>query len=293
MNHFEKDLKEIATPDLFLPMLRAKQEELLGIIDSKRKALNCAPQGRLRIAVNRGKPQWFHVGSGSSQDSAIESQQGTYIPQSDEKLARRLAQKSYDEKVLAAARTSLNVIEKFLDSYEKNSVNDVAVKMHEARQALIRPVICPDEKFTRMWESVPYEGKGLDDCVGVFTARGERVRSKSEVIIANTLHSLNIPYRYEFPHKMALMKTNGGKNTRSAVFYPDFTCLNLRTRQEFVWEHFGLVEDEDYARNMVSKIEHFAKNGFYPGVNLITTSETREIPLDSALVRLYAEKYLL
>lgn len=281
MDQVEKDLKEIATPDLFLSMLHAKQEELLAIIDSKRKSLNRAPQGRLRIAVNRGKPQWFHV-DGAGKNSAVESQQGTYIPQANEKLARRLAQKSYDGKVLAAARTSLNAIEEFLKTYEKNSVNDIAVKMHEARQALICPVIYSDEKFTGAWEAVSYVGKDFDGGVGLFTSRGERVRSKSEVIIADALARHKIPYRYEFPHKMGRL-----------TFYPDFTCLNLRTRQEFIWEHFGLVEDEDYAKNMVSKMEHFAKNGFYPGVNLITTSETRESPLDSTLVRLYAEKYLL
>lgn len=327
MNYSEKDLKETSTPDLFLPMLLAKREELLAIIDSKRKALMRAPQGRLRIAVKRGTPQWFHVSEAQTKTSAVgdvakletealnmsagrsisgehaneqmkmnpqkslsrkpllnrAAQRGTYLPQTEEKLARRLAQKSYDEKVLETARKSLAAIEAFLNVYEKNSVNEVAGKMHEARQTLLRPVMLSDQVLAARWQAIPYEGKDFGEgTVMLATTRGELVRSKSEVIIANTLHSLNIPYRYEFPHKFGRM-----------IFHPDFTCLNLRTRQTFIWEHFGLVEDVGYAKNMVSKTELFARNCFLPGINLITTSETLDSPLDSELVQLYAERYLL
>lgn len=306
MNCSEKNLRETVTPDLFLPMLRVKLMELQSLIKGKQMALTNTPAGRLRLAMCHGSPQWYLVSDTDSMKTGVtpdfdksgngccmkvrsrgrkpnvNRSRGTYIPRSEKALVERLVQKNYDESVLEAAEKARTAIEKFISAYERANVNGIFGTMHTARQALTRPVAYPDEEFARMWESLPYEGKDFDGVAELWTARGERVRSKSEVIIADTLARLKIPYRYEFPHKMG-----------RATFYPDFTCLNLRTRQEFIWEHFGLVEDEDYAKNMVGKMGLFAKNGFYPGANLITTSETRESPLDSALVRLYAEKYLL
>ncbi|MEE3440399.1 MAG: hypothetical protein VZR07_10670, partial [Ruminococcus sp.] len=50
------------------------------------------------------------------------------------------------------------------------------------------------------------------------TQRGEIVRSKSEVIIADALYYANIPYHYEKPIKVG-----------DRVIYPDFTVLNVKT----------------------------------------------------------------
>ena len=49
------------------------------------------------------------------------------------------------------------------------------------------------------------------------TSRGERVRSKSEVIIADTLDRLKIPYRYEFPHQLKVTGTAAVEVTDLAI----------------------------------------------------------------------------
>ena len=51
-----------------------------------------------------------------------------------------------------------------------------------------------------------------DDMSNYITDAGERVRSKSELVIANLLYKNNIPYMYECPLKI-------NNNT----VYPDFT----------------------------------------------------------------------
>ena len=60
------------------------------------------------------------------------------------------------------------------------------------------------------------------------TLAGHKVRSKSEVIIANLLYTNHIPYRYE-----AALALN------ELTVYPDFTILHPTTQQFFYWEHFG------------------------------------------------------
>ena len=50
-----------------------------------------------------------------------------------------------------------------------------------------------------------------------YTIKGERVRSKSEKIIADELYRYQIPYKYEFPLTLAT-------HNRNIQLYPDFTA---------------------------------------------------------------------
>ena len=208
------DIKEQYTLDLLEPILQAKVQELQSLISSKKKSLKHAPDGRLRISMHRGKPQWFHVADarlpgGSAEDGgAVPRPGGVFIPASEGNFARSLAQKMYDQGVLAAAEKSLSAVERFMDDYLPVDIAGIYANLHESRQSLVVPVRLLDEEFVRRWKAVAYEGRGFDaDTPELFTAGGERVRSKSEVIIADTLARLGIPYRYEYPHKM---RVSGG-----------------------------------------------------------------------------------
>ena len=98
---------------------------------------------------------------------------------------------------------------------------------------------------------------------------------------------MNIPYHYEFPIK--LLAEDGSKIT----VHPDFLCLNPRTRKEFLWEHFGRMDDIEYATGTVRKLKLFAKNDIFPGKNLITTHETSDQPLNTSLIKKIAEEFLI
>ena len=69
------------------------------------------------------------------------------------------------------------------------------------------------------------------------TKRGDLVRSKSEVIIANELLSQGVErYAYE----QALKLPSG------AIRYPDFTIIDDDTGETFYWEHLGLLHNPEY-----------------------------------------------
>lgn len=168
--------------------------------------------------------------------------------------------------------------------------------MLPARRKFVQPVRLPDEEFAEQWLAVKYSGKGMAvDAPLLETSRGERVRSKSEVIIADTLDRLKIPYRYEFPHQLKVRRNSRGRDSsrRTVTFHPDFTCLNIRTRREFIWEHFGRMDDLEYIAETLGKFETYTANGIFPGETLIFTMETQERPLNSATVEALARKYLL
>ena len=121
------------------------------------------------------------------------------------------------------------------------------------------------------------------DDTKIYSDRGERVRSKSEKIIADKLCKENIMYRYEYPLETPY----------SGVIYPDFTILDEERRRNIIYEHFGMMDDAEYACNAVAKIEMYLNSGYFWGDNLIFTMETHEKPLNSKIVRDLAKKYLI
>jgi len=62
------------------------------------------------------------------------------------------------------------------------------------------------------------------------TARGEMVRSKSEVIIANALTAKCVDYAYERPLTI-----------EGVTKYPDFTIEDMESGRILYWEHCGML----------------------------------------------------
>ena len=77
------------------------------------------------------------------------------------------------------------------------------------------------------------------------------------------------------------------------IVYPDFTFYSKRLRQEIYWEHEGLMDNQEYARAAVKKINSYQMNGIFPGERLILTYETTQDIIDSKLMKTLTERYLL
>ena len=154
--------------------------------------------------------------------------------------------------------------------------------MNKTRQTLITPATLTNEQYIEEWQRVTWQGIPFtEDAQEYYTSNKDRVRSKSEVIIADTLARTGIPYRYEYPLELS------GK-----TFHPDFLCLNLRTRQEFIWEHFGMLDSSEYLEKSIQKIKIFNENGYFPGKNLIITMETKINGINTQQLELIIENYL-
>jgi hypothetical protein len=95
------------------------------------------------------------------------------------------------------------------------------------------------------------------------TTRGELVRSKSELAIANHLHHLGLDYLYERP-------LEGTKAL--GLLRPDFSFVD-DAGDIVVWEHLGMMNRDDYRRSWEWKRKWYEENGFLEGKNLFTTDE--------------------
>jgi energy-coupling factor transporter ATP-binding protein EcfA2 len=101
------------------------------------------------------------------------------------------------------------------------------------------------------------------------TIRGELVRSKSEVIIANLLDSIGVPYSYEQP----FVGLDG------TLRYPDFTVEDAESGRRLLIEHLGMLDRPDYMSRWQKKLQWYKKMGVLPvehgpsAIGLVTTSE--------------------
>ena len=257
-------------------LLKVREKELLQLKKEKKKALQNAPEGTLRICTRGNKVQYYHR-------TVPKDFNGVYIREKDYKLAQKLAQKDYDAKILKAVEKELHAIQKYNAYYPDKCAEQLYENLHKERQKLIFPVCESEDAFVQQWESIEYEGKVFyGDAAEFYTAKNERVRSKSEVIIADALNREGVPYRYEFPIYLEDFGT----------VYPDFTVLHIRTRKEILWEHLGMMDEPDYAEKAIQKIATYEQNGFFPGENLILTYETRKNPLNQKILVNLIRHYL-
>lgn len=157
-------------------------------------------------------------------------------------------------------------------------------KLHTQRQLLVTPIEPIWEKELARWYDSEYHGKDFyEGTAEIVTEKGERVRSKSEKILADYFYRNNILYQYEKP---LYLKGYG-------TIYPDFTFLSKKTRKEIYWEHEGMMDKPEYAKSAVKKIESYQRNGIHLGERLILTFETELTVLNSQIVEELVERYLV
>ena len=274
--------KELLKPDSTVKSLRKRLADLKAALEKKQKELEELPEGHLRIAQTSHKPQYYHY---------IDPKdfKGVFIPRSNDDLARKLAQKDYDLKAVKLLENEIKAITRCLaqickgrrnanTSTSATKLGDLYAKMCPARQRLVTPVTLTAEQYAKQWLSVNWKGRPFTPDTAIHTtSSGIQVRSKSEVLIADALTRMGIPFRYEYPLK--LRRQSGDIVT----FHPDFLCLNVESRSEFYWEHFGLMDDPDYSNNAAGKLRLYTENGIIAGRNLIITMETQNEPLTTRL----------
>lgn len=257
-----------------------KEKELLEIIKLTSESLKNAPEGNLRISQNGKTTQYYY----RSKETDGPYKTGQYIKKQNIGLACELAQKDYDKKILQTAQHRLDTIEKLLAEYNANELQEIYERMNTHRKELITSHVVTENEYIKKWSNYEYKGKTFAEGVAeIYTEKGERVRSKSEKIIADMLHKAGIPYRYECPVTL----------TGLGTIYPDFMVLNIKERKEMYWEHFGMMNNNEYCEKALCKINIYIKNGIIPGKNLIITHETSKHSLETLIVEKIMREYLV
>lgn len=253
--------------------------ELRKIQSEKEQAIKRMPPGKIHVTKSKKRVQYY-----LRMDASDKS--GTYLSQTEKKTIEKYVQKSYDEKILKAVSKEIVNLEVFLSKSKEpvNQIQQIYSSNPEQVKQYINPIDCSNEDFIEQWVNIPYERKRMMNEVPQYcTEKGELVRSKSELNIANALYRNRIPYKYECPLKLK----------DGSVIYPDFTVLDALRRKVLYWEHRGMMDDREYAKHAVMRIRDYEKNNIRLGSNLIITEETSTCALGTKEIEKVIKNYIV
>jgi hypothetical protein len=224
-----------------------------------------APEGRLKVRTVNGKTRFY----------VYDNDRDRYLSLEDAPLIKALAQKSYDLDLLSHAKQELKILETTAAHYPA-PIEQLYDELSELRQDLVKPFVKPAEQLLQEWYARPFKSKPVDDSVPVIlTERGERVRSKSEKIIADYYHHHGILYKYECP-----LKLDTTIRGYSYEIHPDFTLFSKKRRTEIYHEHLGMMDKPSYYLSRMARLKNYEDNGYLIGERLLITFETEEFSLD-------------
>ena len=134
--------------------LLKEQFRLENIINKVKDRLKMAPEGSLRLSKSHNHIQYYWCKE--------ESKTGNYISKNNIELAHKLAQKSYDKKVLALAEKRLFQISRMMKDYDDYEIEKIYSNEHIERQKLIEPIEPTWEQKVAIWKAKEYKGKDRD-----------------------------------------------------------------------------------------------------------------------------------
>lgn len=225
------------------------------------------PPGQLSIRAANGKVNYMQLLPAEPGSKRI--RRGiTKNPQ----LVQELARKKYLQKSLELLQKNIPALEKLVAVHKAPTTANIIELMPKFYKELQTELFLPELRNTEGWASEEFEQSAYKpEARTQITGKGLRVRSKSEVIIADKLDAHRIPYRYE---QMLYIENQS--------FSPDFTIL---CGKELVyWEHCGLVNDHSYMRHHKWKLSMYEKAGIVPWKNLIVTYDDERGNLDTRII---------
>lgn len=250
----EEHLKEL------LKNLIIEYNNLLKKSKEIEKYINSDVKGSLVIIKRNNKVYYYNY----VYDKKKRKYKKVYLRKDDIDTITFLAQKSYYKKVLEEYRSKLKHLSKLIKLYKEDRILNEYLSYDQYRKDLVNPIEIPFEEATRKWAKEIYLKKEFEDNSPIIlTKNKERVRSKSEKILADLFFDNGLTYKYEYP----LLLKNG------LEIRPDFTFISPNDNKKIYWEHFGMMDDPKYIKNFKRKIETYAKNDILIGKNLIVSFE--------------------
>lgn len=253
------------------PLICLESERLNKQINSLQAQLETFPDGDFFSNKNGNRYKWFYIQNGKKK----------YLDKSNQSLAEQLAIKKYLSLQLNDCIHEKNAIDFYLRHHVPAKAEQLLIKNSDY-QSLLSSYFRPLSKELEEWGKSPF-----NQCTNYpekkihLAPSGNMVRSKSEMLIDMLLYTNNIPFRYECE-----LELNG------IIIYPDFTIRNPRTGKLLYWEHFGKMDDPDYARKTSRKLNTYISNNIIPDIDLITTYETKDHPLSISTLEFIRTEFL-
>ena len=256
------------------------KKRLVKQLVAAKEELETLPAGKLLSEEKNGRKLYIHA----------YYEDGNYIRKWITKrpeLIRKLARKQY-------LLTLIDIVErniKSVEQYQKNHVELSADTVMKGMPTHYKDL--PDEYFFKNssgthddgaedvwsgfaeWAQAEYEHADYREWEKKHrTTRGLKVRSKSELTIAQILYQYDdyLALRYE---EVVYI---GDK-----MLIPDFVIMT-KSGKKYYWEHAGLIRNPDYLKRHMEKLELYARAGITMWNNLIVTYDDEEGNLDAGII---------
>lgn len=243
--------------------------EILKNQESVKESLARCPRGSLnRIRERNNTDRYVQAchENGKRRRQTIEKDQATFA---------LLAHKEFLQEKLRILEKNEKGLKQLLSSYETCTPDHILeglpphiATMPISEYTFLTGKLRPDTDVVP-WSESPYEQSTyLPQHKVHTTSRGLKVRSKSEVSIAEAMYKLGIQFRYEQVLRIG-----------SKVCIPDFT-IRRPDGSLLYYEHCGLPSNQAYWEHHKKKLEQYEQAGIYPWNNLIVTYDNENGELD-------------
>ena len=258
---------------MFYELMRKEYCQIIKEMERIQTQIDKLPEGKLIYTRNGKYSKWYYNNGHETK----------HLPKKNRKFAQKLSYK----KMLVFRLEKLKREKIALDFYLRHHSEDAekteqnfyhSSEFQELLSENFKPLKTEfDELSTEMHKKQDFfaENKVYP------TLSGLMVRSKSEVLIATLLEQYSLTFEYEHPWKV-----------QGKYFYPDFLIRHPKTGQWILWEHFGLMDDPEYAKRAYEKIQAYIASGIIPGVHMIITFETKNHPLSVKTVEDMIKSFL-
>lgn len=232
------------------------------------RRLKTLPEGMLSTATVKGITYYYKKTEGKK----------TFLGRADKGRTQEIKQlqiKRFLTESLKRIEQNCKVMDKMIKKYKSIEPDEINSCQSKAYQLFEQS----DYHFTdwsnlQEWGSAQYD-KNTKYPEGLIhrTLKGECVRSKSEVIIADMLFLKGIEYHYEENLKL-------GKE----IIAPDFKVRVPGQGRFRIIEHFGLIGNAKYLEECLWKIRLYINYGYTPWEDIIFTFDAHDGSIDAHLI---------
>jgi len=139
------------------------------------------------------------------------------------------------------------VMKQIIPNYDVDTTNSRFYQW-KFRKEVSETKYLPGQKSTSIKSKFMFQKSGKK----IIASDGEKLRSKQELFIfERLLQCRNLLIFYDYPI------VEFGEPV-----YVDFFIKNQVTRKTYLWEHFGMTNDESYKDNMTNKVLWYKNNGY-------------------------------
>ncbi len=252
------------------------------VLKDIRRRRRSYPPKRLMISRNKKGYERFYYREPSKK-------QLTYIKAGDSAGLRAVAYGRYLEEYENILKNNISSMEKILEVISDYDHESIIAKLPASYRHAID--ILGEKEGPKVIQS---ENPKHREKLTVKTSNGLYVRSKNEMTIYEMLQFFKLNVRYEMALELeeTIHETDGTVTVRKVTIYPDFTIF-LPDGTVIYWEHFGLLDRDEYRGDFTDKLKLYYDNGIYPPKNLIITMDGDGKPFNNLMIRKIVEAQIL